>query len=258
MKNKTIRYVRLCYGILTGVAAVAAGICLIAACISIYRSGGQQIYTPDKVRLAFHEIAVPVYLALSLTVGGWILDIALPRPEAKRKPEKSLTASLERLMTKRNPENFPEAFQKAIAREQRSRKLHAGISVALLVVCSVVFLCYGANPTNFHQSEINDSMVSAMLVMLPCLAIPFGYGIFTAYYTRASLRRQISLVKQLPADQNPSEPQMQPAKLSAVQTVRCVVVCLALVMLVYGFVAGGTADVLTKAVNICTECVGLG
>ena len=29
-------------------------------------------------------------------------------------------------------------------------------------------------------------------------------------------------------------------------------------LLVYGFFAGGTRDVLTKAVNICTECVGLG
>ena len=29
-------------------------------------------------------------------------------------------------------------------------------------------------------------------------------------------------------------------------------------LLLYGFFAGGTADVLTKAVNICTECIGLG
>ncbi|MBQ8580085.1 MAG: thioredoxin [Oscillospiraceae bacterium] len=29
-------------------------------------------------------------------------------------------------------------------------------------------------------------------------------------------------------------------------------------MIAYGAAAGGTADVLTKAVNICTECVGLG
>lgn len=34
--------------------------------------------------------------------------------------------------------------------------------------------------------------------------------------------------------------------------------CAAVVALVYGFIAGGTADVLAKAVNICTECVGLG
>lgn len=29
-------------------------------------------------------------------------------------------------------------------------------------------------------------------------------------------------------------------------------------LIVYGAVQGGTADVLTKAKNICTECIGLG
>ena len=29
-------------------------------------------------------------------------------------------------------------------------------------------------------------------------------------------------------------------------------------ILVYGFFTGGTLDVLTKAINICTECIGLG
>ncbi len=33
---------------------------------------------------------------------------------------------------------------------------------------------------------------------------------------------------------------------------------LALALLLFGFFTGGTVDVLTKAVNICTECVGLG
>ncbi|MBO5767765.1 MAG: thioredoxin [Clostridia bacterium] len=33
---------------------------------------------------------------------------------------------------------------------------------------------------------------------------------------------------------------------------------IALFLLVYGYIIGGTADVLTKAVNICTECIGLG
>ena len=31
-----------------------------------------------------------------------------------------------------------------------------------------------------------------------------------------------------------------------------------LVFLVYGLVSGGTADVLAKAANICSECIGLG
>ncbi len=40
--------------------------------------------------------------------------------------------------------------------------------------------------------------------------------------------------------------------------IRTVILCLALAALAYGYFTGGTVDVLTKAVNICTECVGLG
>ncbi|MBQ8683609.1 MAG: thioredoxin [Clostridia bacterium] len=36
------------------------------------------------------------------------------------------------------------------------------------------------------------------------------------------------------------------------------VLAVGLALLVYGFATGGIADVLTKAVNICTECIGLG
>ncbi|MBE5939024.1 MAG: thioredoxin [Lachnospiraceae bacterium] len=31
-----------------------------------------------------------------------------------------------------------------------------------------------------------------------------------------------------------------------------------LALLIFGFISGGTADVITKAINICTECIGLG
>ena len=36
------------------------------------------------------------------------------------------------------------------------------------------------------------------------------------------------------------------------------VVSAAVILALVGFFTGGTVDVLTKAVNICTECVGLG
>lgn len=39
---------------------------------------------------------------------------------------------------------------------------------------------------------------------------------------------------------------------------RWVILVAAVIILVYGYMHGGTADVLTKAINICTECVGLG
>ena len=36
------------------------------------------------------------------------------------------------------------------------------------------------------------------------------------------------------------------------------VLAAALVLTVLGFVTGGFQDVLTKAVNLCSECIGLG
>ena len=39
---------------------------------------------------------------------------------------------------------------------------------------------------------------------------------------------------------------------------RLVILGVAIVALILGAVFGGYADVLTKAVNICTECIGLG
>ena len=39
---------------------------------------------------------------------------------------------------------------------------------------------------------------------------------------------------------------------------RLAILFVAVFCFVYGFITGGTADVLTKAINICTECIGLG
>ena len=64
-------------------------------------------------------------------------------------------------------------------------------------------------------------------------------------------------MKQISAgDPVPQVPKMNHAKL--IMALRWALVCLAVAVLVYGFCTGGTADVLTKAKNICTECVGLG
>ncbi|MBR5230930.1 MAG: hypothetical protein IKW00_01635 [Clostridia bacterium] len=42
------------------------------------------------------------------------------------------------------------------------------------------------------------------------------------------------------------------------KTVRRVCIALAVLLIVLGILNGGLWDVLVKAVNICTECIGLG
>lgn len=40
--------------------------------------------------------------------------------------------------------------------------------------------------------------------------------------------------------------------------IKVVIITVAIISLIFGLLIGGFADVLTKAVNICTECIGLG
>ena len=89
------------------------------------------------------------------------------------------------------------------------------------------------------------------------MAIPFGYCVFTAYYSRRSIQKELELVKLAPKAVNKTE-SAPVAKENKLLYIRLAIFAVALLCLVGGFVAGGTADVLAKAVAICTECVGLG
>ena len=114
--------------------------------------------------------------------------------------------------------------------------------------------------SRMYRQDITGSMVKAMYWFFPCLAVPFGYAVFTAYYARASLQREIALVKQAIAAgaEAPAAQKQQKDHSKLLSGLRWALLGLAIAIAVYGFFAGGTNDVLTKAINICTECVGLG
>ena len=256
MKNKRIHQI---YGIILSIAAIIAGLCLMVACVDIYQSGDHP-FSPEAVAGAFSGIAIPVYLCLALILGGWILDGLFPSPKKKALPEKQYAAILSRLHSKADLTLCPQELRADIEAQQKKRKLHRIICAAVLIICSAVFLCYGANGQNFDKADITGSMIRAMYWFIPCLLLPFGYGIFTAYYCRSSMQMEIALVKKAIADgAQAATASTVPAKRNdPLAILRWALLAVGIGIMIYGFIAGGTIDVLTKAVNICTECVGLG
>lgn len=247
----TKKRIHLIYSILLSVALAVTGVCLMVACVGIYNAGDRP-FTPEAVVAAFSGIALPVYICLALVAGGFLLDGFWGMDKKKTVPEKQYAAILAKLHAK------AQVQTPSVAVEQSNRKLHKFITIVLLAVGSVIFLSYGANPHNFSMEDVTGSMVKAMYWLLPCMAVPFGYAVFTAYYCRKSMQREITLVKQAIAEGAPAPAEAAPAKTCCFGYVRWAILGIAVALLVYGFFAGGTKDVLTKAVNICTECVGLG
>ncbi len=257
MSNEKTRLIRLSYGIAVSVMTVVSGLLLMAACLTVYRSGGEQIYTPEKVANAFSPIALPVYITLALIAGSFLLELLLP-VEKKRVPMQKQYALMLRNAYSRvdmglcNPE-----LKLRLKKEQQKRRLHLILSAGLLAAGSVVFLIYALNGSHFDDHNINGSIISAMWWLLPCMAIPFGYCVFAAYYCRKSMQQELDLVKLAPKATSKKEAPAPKADRKMLY-IRIAVLGLALGILVGGFVKGGTADVLAKAVAICTECVGLG
>lgn len=262
MTPDTKKRIHLIYGILVGIAAVVAGVCLIAACCNIYFTGVaedvKQIYTPAIVAESFGKIAIPVYVCLVLVIGGILLNIALPLEAKKSAPEKNLPLILSRLQAKTDLEQCGEIRQD-VAQHHSNRKFHTFVSAGLLAIGSVIFLVYACN-ANHWGTNSTPSMVSAMYMMIGCLAIPCAYTVYTALFCRKSMAAEIELMKQAaklaPRQAAPVTEKSGNRFLKPGLQVAILVIGAALVIL--GACNGGTADILTKAVNICTECVGLG
>ncbi len=254
------------YGIILSALLVIAGICLMVACVDIYKSGDKP-FSREAVAEHFSTIAVPVYLCLAGILGGAVLQLLWPVESKKPRMIKQYDMILERLYDKTDLEACDTSVTREIGALARGRHVHSRIFAGVLAVAAIGFLAYALNGDNFHRTEINDSMIKAMGVLLPCLVICFGYAVFITYYTRASLEREIALVKKAAADYPRKNPTPTPTATAAdaspsvdktILIARLVILGIGALLLIYGFATGGVTDVMTKAVNICTECIGLG
>ena len=254
-KEFKIRFLRI-YRILLGIVIVIAGICLITGCLDIYNSGDQP-FSRESVAEEFSQIAIPVFLCLGMTFLGFVLELFISIPASKPTIEKPYAHLLKRLYVNRDLSQCDENTQHAIAQLQKKRKSLFLIHALILVVTSVIFLVYALNGNNFHKSDINNSMIGAMKVLLPCLAVAFVSSCVVAFYHPRSLQKEIELVKQLPISDTPQNTTSADAS-KLLNIVRCAILAVSIVLVVAGFLTGGAMDVLGKAARICTECIGLG
>ena len=257
MSAERAKRIRQLIAFAVSISLIVAGICLMAACYGIYTSGDRP-FSREAVAAAFEPIALPVLLSIALVLISLVADLLLPAPVDKPKFPRQYTQILLRLQNKTDLSKCPEDLSSQILVQRKLRKNLNRICLFLTAVCSGLFLIYGLNSNNFHQSEINASMVSAMARLIPAMAVPFAFGIFSAYKAGKSMDVEIGLLRQAPKEATMEAQIGCNCGCSAATKIRRGILLIAIVILVYGCYAGGTADVLTKAINICTECVGLG
>ncbi len=259
MAEKTIEKLSLVYRIVLSIFLVISGICLIAVCIGIYLSG-DKAFSREAVATGFARICVPVILTLVLVVLGWVLDIFVPGKKAK--PELQYVCVLRRLKKTNDLSGIAPDTQKSFDQLEQKRRLHKTVTSLLIAFGSAAFLIYALIPSRYHQQQINRSVIQVVIVMVGSLLPGFIWGVYAGFYEKKATLKQIELVRQAIKDGQTRKVAPSPApikkKIEPYLIVRWAVLLVGIAAFVYGAIAGGAVDVLTKAINICTECVGLG
>lgn len=263
MTQETKKRIHLIYGICLSAVTIIAGLCFIAACCNIYFTGVAndlpQIYTRAIVEENFSKIAIPVYLCLALVIGSFILHLALPTEKKKLVPEKNLPLILSRLQAKTDLGSCEPELRERIVAQQKNRKFLCILCAILLIIGSAGFLVYACDGSRWGGNS-TPTMISAMYMMIGALAIPLAITIYAAYFCRGSLLAEIELMKQASqqAPKKAEKPEPKAQNRFLMPGIQAAILVVGVLLVVLGACNGGTVDILSKAVAICTECVGLG
>ena len=113
--------------------------------------------------------------------------------------------------------------------------------------------------TDEVDGDLTKQAIDMSFHLTPWVIIGFSSMIVTTIYEEISSKKSIELVKNIIKFNGKKESVKQTDKNKlAINVARGVIIGLSVVLIVVGIFNGGAEDVLQKAINICTECIGLG
>ena len=242
---------------------LALCVALCASAIAIYAGGlaaraetGRStlpIYTREGVGSALLRVSPIAALWLAAVAA----TLALRRGENARKPARPAGMEALRLLSAR-----VEKPPFAALRERRLRRIYMAVTGGLLcalTVCALVYLLDHAHFTSWDLEQVTGDMLRAVA---PLAALGFAALCLCAHLNDRSRAREIGALRQTlranPAAGRVYVPYKGAADTRARVWLRAALYAVAIALVIAGVLNGGMNDVLIKAINICTECIGLG
>lgn len=271
MKEKTCKSVRLSYGIIFGVFTAVVGALFIWQVLSLYLSGTAEgfvgkPFTRERVVQALSKIDLFFWLWIAGIVAGFVLWEVFPLKDKPRKLSPDL--QLARL-NKRMPVTAPEGLESEFTAIAQSKKVIFALKCAawalfgIACVYGVVYLCI---PSNFPNKNVTHEILNMVKNVFPCvfagLLVVCGAGIYEKYTVKAMLPAVQKVTRgQKPQIKEQNKLQKALAVFDNKRVILGIRIALAVIgvaFIIWGALNGSALTVFIKAINICSECIGLG
>lgn len=254
------RYGRI-LAISTAVCIVLLGILFIACSAHIFFTGGSQPYSRARVGDYLVYLIAPAAATVILIVSGLIYNAITGQKDGSNALRTS-SEMLEGFLQRYDFNSFDEETKKEAKSIERTKNIMDFISSEVSALCFVFIIDYFLFIADFSIENLNADVMAAFSVVLPVAAIAIAIHIPRVYIAEKSAEKELALLKEslkaggvtkVTADKKKSE-----SKIDAAMITRYVIVGSAVALIILGITNGGMADVLQKAIKICTECIGLG
>ena len=268
MTEQTKKAVSFWYSVFLSVFTLALGIAFLASVSDIYFSAkaGEQIFTRANVTQKLLPCFITLGVWIVAVIAGFVLSVLFPSKERKKRgsdPEKIYRKLLTRI-----PADGNEDFKKDLEKVKKAERVRFFVWCAVGAVCvvaGVIILIYAFNPKHFTaEVDFNTDVLNMAKWILPCTVISFLSCIAAAVVERETAKRSLVIVKKLvasgaaPKQVLEMDAAAQKRETYTVLGIRIGVAVLAVALIIWGVFNGGARDVFIKAINICTECIGLG
>lgn len=245
--------------------SAAATVLLLAAlglsCLDIYIKGNlpanlsesgvhlSPVYSREIVSSYLSALA-PLFFCYVLILLAALFFQAIAPVKVSPLP---ITEDYRLLLSEKRLGELPEG---ALAQRRLRRRVKLAATLALFV-CALPPLAYLLNGDNFTSWEL-DRVIGAMLTrLIPWLILAFAVALAAAFALKKSVLAELEILRACPSGKAANEDTREKND-KGLLLVRVLVFAVAALFILLGVMNGGARDVLIKAINICTECVGLG
>ena len=246
--------------IATAICVILLGIAFIACCTHLYFTGGDNPFTRESVGNYLVILAVPSFITIALAIGGFVFAYVNKIKDDENSKRTNLEI-LESFKSRFVFDSFDEETKANVLALKKQRDIMNIVAIAVSVICAVIALVYFFFIGDFSNENHNREIITALALVLPMTAVASAIHVIKLYFVEKCAKEEYDLLRAsvkkhgLPAL---AEAIAADKPVNAVNVTKCVILAVAVVFVLIGIFNGGVADVLSKAVKICTECIGLG